>query len=343
MNIVSLCTGTGALDRAVQNVLGGKLAWYSEFDPKISRIMAHHHPELDNMGDLKTIEWSAQGGVDVLTAGYPCQPFSAAGKRKGANDERHLWPYIAEAIGVARPRLVVLENVRGHLSLGFKEVLADLARLGYDARWSVVRAFDVGACHQRARLFVVAYPCGGEPQRWRERGVVGGASVAQQGEGHQRERAGYAAGHGGAPSPYPQGERLDGTGSTRIGRERPAHGSEASPDSDGSGRTQQRWPSSVSEEQSSFERGDSVDWGEYEAGIRRWERVLGRPAPEPTEPGTRGNRRLSARFVEWMMGLPDGWVTDVPGLSRNDQIKACGNGVVQLQAEHALRGLLEAT
>ena len=74
--------------------------------------------------------------------------------------------------------------------------------------------------------------------------------------------------------------------------------------------------------------------------IRRWERVLGRPAPSPTELSAKGAQRLSPRFVEFMMGLPAGWVTDVPGLSRNEQLKALGNGVVPQQAAAALRLLL---
>jgi hypothetical protein len=84
-----------------------------------------------------------------------------------------------------------------------------------------------------------------------------------------------------------------------------------------------------------------VNWGKFEPAIRRWEEVLGRPAPAPTKPdGKDGAHRLSSSFTEWMMGLPDGWITDV-GLSRNDELKACGNGVVPQQAELALRVLLE--
>jgi site-specific DNA-cytosine methylase len=83
----------------------------------------------------------------------------------------------------------------------------------------------------------------------------------------------------------------------------------------------------------------AAEWGAYEPAIRRWETAVGRPAPGPTEPGRTGER-LSPRFVEWMMGLPDGWVTGVPGLSRNAQLKALGNGVVPQQAELALRLLL---
>jgi len=79
-----------------------------------------------------------------------------------------------------------------------------------------------------------------------------------------------------------------------------------------------------------------TNWGKFEPAIRRWEAILDRPAPEPTKPdGKEGNHRLSSKFTEWMMGLPDGWITDI-GLKRNDELKACGNGVVPQQAELAL-------
>lgn len=81
-------------------------------------------------------------------------------------------------------------------------------------------------------------------------------------------------------------------------------------------------------------------WGDYAAAIRRWEHVLGRPAPDPTEPGTKGQPRLAPRFVEWLMGLPDGWVTAVPGLTRNAQLRLLGNGVVPQQAAYAIADLL---
>ena len=87
-----------------------------------------------------------------------------------------------------------------------------------------------------------------------------------------------------------------------------------------------------------FNSGEVTDtnWGKFEPAIRRWEAIIGRPAPEPTKPdGKDGNHRLSSKFTEWMMGLPDGWITDI-GLKRNDELKACGNGVVPQQAELAL-------
>lgn len=85
----------------------------------------------------------------------------------------------------------------------------------------------------------------------------------------------------------------------------------------------------------------STDWGQYGPAIARWESVIGRPAPSPTEPtGKGGAHRLSPRFTEWMMGLPDGWITNVPGITRNEALKACGNGVVPQQAAAALRHML---
>jgi len=86
-----------------------------------------------------------------------------------------------------------------------------------------------------------------------------------------------------------------------------------------------------------------IGWGKFEPAIRRWEQTIDRPAPAPTKPdGKDGNHRLSAEFTEWMMGLPAGWITDPEiGLTRNEQLKACGNGVVPQQAELALRILLQ--
>ncbi len=85
----------------------------------------------------------------------------------------------------------------------------------------------------------------------------------------------------------------------------------------------------------------TTDWGKFEPAIRRWEETIGRPSPAPTKPdGKDGAHRLSSAFTEWLMGLPDGWITDC-GLTRNEELKACGNGVVPQQAELALRILLD--
>ena len=160
MRVGSMFTGYGGLDMAVLAFYGGSLAWYAEVEPAACKVLAAHHPGVPNLGDVTLIDWTQVEPVDAITAGYPCQPFSHAGKRKGKNDERHLWPYVRDAIGALGPSHVVLENVAGHLSMGLADVIGDLAGLGYDARWGVVRASDAGAPHQRARVFIVANPEG---------------------------------------------------------------------------------------------------------------------------------------------------------------------------------------
>lgn len=95
--------------------------------------------------------------VEILCGGFPCQPVSVAGKRKGKEDERWLWPEFARVIGPAKPRFVFIENVPGLRTLGLRDVLGDLAELGFDAVWGYFRASDVGAPHRRTRLFLLAY------------------------------------------------------------------------------------------------------------------------------------------------------------------------------------------
>lgn len=158
MKIGSLCTGYGGLDLAVEEHFGAETIWCAEYDKFASKIIEERFPGIPNYGDIKKINWQELPPVDIITAGYPCQPFSTAGKRKGEDDPRHLFPNILEAVRNLRPRYAIFENVRGHLTLGFDSVLRDLASIGYDAEWSIVRASEAGAPHQRARLFIVAYP-----------------------------------------------------------------------------------------------------------------------------------------------------------------------------------------
>ncbi len=111
--------------------------------------------------NLKTFPWqSFRGCVDILTGGYPCQPFSAAGKRLGTEDPRHLWPYIARGIRILEPRICFFENVEGHISLGLSDVIEDLAGMGYRTTWGIFSASEVGAPHQRKRVFILAVASG---------------------------------------------------------------------------------------------------------------------------------------------------------------------------------------
>lgn len=196
LTIGSLFSGMGGLDRAAEQVFGARTVWVSDIDKGACKVLAHRYPHAPNLGDITRVDWATVPRVGIITGGYPCQPFSQAGRRMGQEDERHLWPYVADAL-------------------------------------------------------------------------------------------------------------------TR--------------------------------------------WGEYAAAIARHEQAWGVPAPEPTEekplprptlnwhgnPRANPGRRLSAKFTEWMMMQPAGWITDVPGVTRNEALKLCGNGVVTPQAVHALRVMLD--
>jgi DNA (cytosine-5)-methyltransferase 1 len=543
MRIGSLFSGAGGLDMAVQSVFGGEVVWHSEIDKAASKVLAHHFPDVVNLGDITKVNW---GGwkplleVDVLCGGFPCQDVSAAGKRAGikAGTRSGLWAIFAEAIGMLKPRFVVMENVRGLLSAPAHRmepgeirgltsaeahhmesqeaamgdgssgpvlraagaVLGDLADLGYDAVWATVAAASVGAPHRRERVFIVAWAADAKGDGWDGRPgdqlsvgagdlrrvggqgttVVGdggglhaadssrygwdegrpesarlvrGSDAAVSGdepgrvelgpsqfqrntlplnaevmllptpnasdgsgggqhpdkrEGHSRQLIDYVLALGEESNAAPEGGPGEGlrdmrdTADPKEVCERTSGGSQRVPKADpllpsvceqptgsaaehsrvacaacnpggelrgmrdngkaacspqGSQPGQQRscescgavreLPSEIALAGGPGLSGaahSGVGWGKYEPAIRRWERVLGRPAPAPTEPNKNGNPRLAAEFSSWLMGWPEGWVTDPAiGISRNDQLRIVGNGVCPQQAASALRYLLAVT
>ena len=157
LTVGSLFSGIGGLDLGLERA-GMRVIWQSEIDPFANKVLKKHWPEVVNHGDIKAINWGNVVRPDVICGGYPCQPFSTAGKREGQQDPRHLWPWVRTAISELRPRYAILENVRGHLSLGGLSVVGDLASIGYDAEWRVISAASVGAPHRRDRVIIVAYP-----------------------------------------------------------------------------------------------------------------------------------------------------------------------------------------
>ena len=157
--IGSLCTGYGGLDLAVELVLGGQVAWYAETDRHARTVLEHHWPDVPNLGDIRTVDWPRVPPVDVLTAGFPCQDISNAGKRAGITGANSsLWSSVADAVRVLRPPVVFVENVAALRRRGLDVVHADLAALGYDTGWLCLRASDIGAAHRRDRLFLLATP-----------------------------------------------------------------------------------------------------------------------------------------------------------------------------------------
>ncbi|WKE50359.1 DNA (cytosine-5-)-methyltransferase [Corynebacterium tuberculostearicum] len=292
LRIGSMFAGYSGLEMGVMQVLDAQPVWFAEIDEAPARILHHHYPDVLNLGDVTKVDWGSVPPIDILTAGYPCQPFSQAGHRKGTNDERHLWPYVYEAIKHLRPRIAFFENVRGHLTLGLAEVLEDLASIGWDAQWACVRASDVGAPHHRERLFILAYPDCERPQ-------AGGLA------------------------------------------RRPAQ--------------EITWDNDLYDTLAGLNRAPDIShemklcWGDTAPAILTWAMLTNQNPPpividhedkalHPRFPETRA--ATNPEFIEWMMGLPAGWVTDVPGLTRNQQLKALGNGVVPAQAAYALNHLL---
>jgi DNA (cytosine-5)-methyltransferase 1 len=183
-----LFSGIGGFSLAAR-WMGWRTAWFSEIDPFASRVLAHHWPDVPNYGDITRIDWATVEPVDILTAGFPCQPHSLAGKRAGSNDDRDLFDEIIRCAGVLRPRTIVLENVPGLFTSDdgrfFGRILGALAESGYDAEWRVLSAADVGAPHKRERVWIVA-DATGERREGRERG--GAAGAARRANGHTGER-----------------------------------------------------------------------------------------------------------------------------------------------------------
>ena len=163
LTVGSLFSGIGGLDLGLERA-GMNVIWQSEIDPYGCRVLKKHWPEVVNHGNIKEINWGDVVRPDIICGGYPCQPFSTAGKRNGTDDPRHLWPWVREAISELRPKYAILENVRGHVSLGLSTVLGEMASIGYDAEWQIVSAASVGAPHRRERVIIVAYPNGGRQQ-----------------------------------------------------------------------------------------------------------------------------------------------------------------------------------
>mgnify|MGYP000879740465 FL=1 len=431
--IGSLFTGYGGLDMGIAMALDpeARVAWTSDVETGPCRLAEVRWPGTPNLGDITRVDWDAVEPVDIICGGSPCQDLSLAGKRAGMSSGTRsgLWESMFEAIKTLRPRLVVWENVRGALTSGAfslvesekrllgdgadgpllraaGRVVGDLASVGYDAQWRVVRASDVGAPHQRERLFLTGHPAG-EP--WQLRGLAaageaqGGRSlreyrgpdrtsgaliptptasdhkagwhqagtgmslsqavqmlptpVAQPSgnspEAHLRKKPGRAqvtdlaiiAEHGllktGGLLPTPQATNATassagyGANLHEVAREllpTPKAGDAVMDLPRTSGRRPEKSTHLAT-------RLEYTDYGMYAPAIARWEQVLGRPAPAPTVPPTRegGRARLSTKFVEWLMGLPEGHVTGEDlGLTREQQLRLLGNGVVPQQGAAAI-------
>jgi DNA (cytosine-5)-methyltransferase 1 len=176
---VSLCSGYGGLDTAVRDVFpGARCLCYVEIEitvaaALVARMATHDLDAAPVWSDLRTFDGRAlRGRADLLVGGYPCQPYSIAGRGLGADDPRDVWPSVSRVVGEMRPPLVYFENVANHLPRGFERVGEDLQALGYRHQVGVVRASDIGATHKRERLFILGWLVDAASQRRAEQPLI---------------------------------------------------------------------------------------------------------------------------------------------------------------------------
>jgi len=155
---VDLCSGIGGFALGFQWAGLSEPVLFCDIEPWSRQVLRKHWPDVPIAEDVKELANDPRQIPEcaILTAGYPCQPFSQAGQRRGAEDDRHIWPYISQIVAHKRPTWCVFENVYGHVSLGLDEVLSDLEAQGYAARTFIVPACGVDAPHKRDRLWIVA-------------------------------------------------------------------------------------------------------------------------------------------------------------------------------------------
>ena len=161
MTHASLFSGIGGFDLAAE-WMGWNNIFHCEWNPFGQRVLAHHFPNSKSYNDITKTDFSIHAGeIDVLTGGFPCQPYSSAGKRLGKADERHLFPHMLRCVKEVKPKYVIGENVRGLVNwnggLVFHEVQDDLEREGYEVQSFLIPAASVNAPHQRYRIWFVAY------------------------------------------------------------------------------------------------------------------------------------------------------------------------------------------
>ena len=312
---LSLCAGYGGIDIGLRRVLPAcRTIAYVEIEAfavanLVSKMEAGALDAAPIWTNLKTCDWSVfRDRVDIISGGYPCQPFSAAGNRKGSHDPRHLWPYIQGAIGIIRPRFCFFENVEGHLTLGFKDVCHDLGELGYELTAGIFSAAEVGAPHQRKRVFILAHA------RREHREVPPGRelSAEQVAGGNGETRRAWPARPGEAQHEWDVPRVV---GDSNAGRQ---------PQPEGSKQALRGRDSDPSAELADTERGNEQR--------RRTRQRQGQSRGEGSEP------RPEAQPL--MGGATDGTASGLdPTANRVDRLRLLGNGVVPDTCEVAFRTL----
>ena len=370
--------GYGGLALAVSSVFDASTAWLCEVDKYASKVLEHRFPEVPNLGDVTAVDWGSVEPVDIIAGGSPCQDVSVAGGRAGMSEgtRSNLWVAMRDAISIIKPSFVVWENVRGALSAkadtnlescpgcvgdtgrarepflrALGRVLGDLSELRYDAQWRVVSASEVGAAHRRERVFVLAHrrdlftvsqntvedtdtPKTGETVNHLLATPTAhdnkGACLLEKHHARLKQRNRKQMGNLQEDITHlmPTPNTLDYL-SYREGEKRE--------------KALRRGVEGGSLRASTGNLREEVHFNAdlYLPAVHRWEEILDRKSPRWTIIGDNSKPKLNPIFSEWLMGLPEGWVTSPEiGLSYGRQLMILGNGVVPQQAEFALAGML---
>jgi len=326
-NIISFCTGYGGIELGIKRTgLPIRTVCYVEIEAfavanLVAKIEQGKMDAAPIWTNLKTFDGQPfREKVHGIIGGYPCQPFSNAGQRKGTDDPRHLFPYICEHIRTIRPLWCFFENVGGHLNLGFDEVYKSLQDLGYKVEAGLFTAAEVGAPHKRERLFILAYAEGERPLR--EPGTV------QQTDGRSRGTL--------LREPISTGGELGNSPLIGLEGQRPQGREQVELDGTSEILAYPNIGGSTEDRQQCKLRTDSI--GESSCNTRNCETCQERQGRWPARPGQKQYDWEEPRTVESGMGRTvDGFACRV------DRLRLCGNGVNPASAELAFRTLWNKT
>ena len=375
---LSLCAGAGGLDLGLHLAHAGyRTVGYVEREAYAAATLVarmedkalDRAPVWDDLASFDGNAW--RGAVDIVHGGYPCQPFSVAGRKLGDKDPRHLWPHVARIVREIEPRLCFFENVGGHLRLGFEQVHDDLRSMGYRVAAGLFTAEEVGASHKRERLFILAYTesagergeAGNVPQtQWRPDG-----SLLRVADGADRPLA-DSHGNGCDRNPRPSARKDDPQGRTErvantvargdsdategfslyetgfdagadrasLPRGAGAHKNQMANAARAGAREQRRDP------RGRIERDRDPPLGDTDGAGLEGRRDPQQQCREPEQPFPPGPTDAEGwrRYLQYRPDLEPAVRGGADGLAyRVDRLRLCGNGVVPLVAAYAFRTL----
>jgi DNA (cytosine-5)-methyltransferase 1 len=226
LKVLDLFSGIGGFSLGLERTGGFETVAFCEIEEYPRKVLAKHWPDVPCHNDVRELTADAVGHIDLICGGYPCQPFSHAGQRRGSEDNRHLWPEVKRLVASIRPRWCLFENVAGHISMGLDEVLSDLESEGYTCWPVVIPACAVDAPHRRDRVWVLASnsECLPSPEQEREYqgakecrgsggdGLVAGETLANRESDGREQREQDARGRGEGTGPREEQGFGDGGG-----------------------------------------------------------------------------------------------------------------------------------